>query len=247
VTEEHERLIANLAAYALGSLESAERTELEAHLTTCSACAERLTEYRAVAGSLPLGLDLAAPPPEAWLAIRTAVRARQPRTPEPSTTAARPAWRRVLKWPALAAVVGSLLIWNVMLRGELTRRAPGPAPGPEVEALSRRPWRVLILRGTGAPEANARIFVAVDGGGHLAISGLDPLPRERTYQLWFIRRDAPPVSGATFGVDKRGIAWAKVTVPATLDDVRTIVVTEEAAPGSVGPTGVPLLSTLDWR
>jgi anti-sigma-K factor RskA len=147
----------------------------------------------------------------------------------------------------VAALVASLVVWNVTLQRELVRRSPGPAPGPDVEALSRRPGRVITLAGTGAPGASARIFVAVDGGGHLAVSGLSPLPRERTYQLWFIRTAAPAASGASFGVDTTGRAWAKVAVPATLDDVRLIVVTEEPAPGSAAPTGAPLLAATAVR
>jgi anti-sigma-K factor RskA len=81
----------------------------------------------------------------------------------------------------------------------------------------------------------------VDGGGHLAISGLPRLPRGRTYQLWFVRDGASPTAGVTFGVDPGGRAWAKVVVPPSLDDVREILVTEEPAPGSATPTGRPLL------
>lgn len=242
MTEEHESLIENLAAYVLESLEGPERVRVEAHVATCATCASRVEEYRAVVGALPIGLDPVAPPPAAWVAIRAAARAHRR-----SSATFVPEWLRALRWPALAALAVSLLVWNVMLQGELTRRAPGPAPGPEVEALSRRPGRVVILTGTGKPGASARIFVAVDGGGHLAISGLNPLPRERTYQLWFVRTDAPAVTGATFSVDSRGIAWAKVTVPAALEGVQAIVVTEEPAPGSTAPTGPQLLNALPWR
>jgi len=150
-------------------------------------------------------------------------------------------------WPVLTALVASLLLWNVALQRELTRRAPGPAPGPEVEALSRRPGRLVILAGTGQPRASARLFVAVDGGGHLAISGLTPLPRERIYQLWFIGAGASAVTGATFGVDAHGLAWVKASVPASLDNVRAIAVTEEPAPGSGSPTGQHLLEARTWR
>ncbi len=146
-------------------------------------------------------------------------------------------------WPALTALVASLLVWNVVLQRELSRRAPGP----EVEALSRRPGRLVILAGTGKPGASARLFVAVDGGGHLAISGLTPLARERTYQLWFIRTGASAVTGGTFRVDAHGLAWVKATVPASLDEVNTIAVTEEPAPGSVSPTGHHLLEARTWR
>jgi hypothetical protein len=59
-------------------------------------------------------------------------------------------WLRVARWPAAAALVILLVVWNVVLQRELTRRAPGPAPGPEVEALSRRPGRIVISTEPGS-------------------------------------------------------------------------------------------------
>jgi anti-sigma factor RsiW len=247
VTEDHERFAEDVAAYALGSLEDSERARVVAHVATCAACEKLLAEYRAVAGALAIALAPVSPPPEAWTTIRAAVRQRRARASRWTWPVVLPQWLRLARWPAVVALVALLVIWNVTLERELTRRSPGPAPGPEVEALSRRPGRIVILQGTGTPGASARIFVAVDGGGHLAVSGLASLPRERTYQLWFVRTDAPAVSGATFRVDSHGRAWAKVTVPATLTDVRTITVTEEPALGSATPTGTHLLEATPLR
>ena len=240
MTEEHDRILEDLAAYTLGSLGAADRARLEGHVRSCPACSSRLEEYRAVIGVLPLALTPTTPPSAAWRAIRSAVRARRARARGPALVLAD--WLRIGRWPALAAVIAGLVVWNVTLQREITRRAPGPAPGPEVEALSRRPGRVVILKGTGRPEASARIFVAVDGGGHLAVSGLSVPPPRRVYQLWFLRSEGAALSGATFGVDPTGRAWAKVTVPAPFDEVRAIVITEEPAPGSALPTGPPLLA-----
>lgn len=160
------------------------------------------------------------------------------------TTSALARWGRASRWPAVAALVASLMVWNVVLERQLTRRPPGP----EVEALSRRPGRLVILQGRERPAATARIFVAVDGHhGHMAISGLSPLPREPTYQLWFVPKAAAAESAATFAVDARGRAWVTIAVARSLDDMRTILVTEEAAPGSVAPTGTPLLAADTWR
>jgi len=248
VTDEHQRLVEDLAAYVLESLETAERVRVETHVANCLSCASLLGEYRAVVGALPLGLDPLAPPQAAWAAIRAGAREQRPRARAWVSVVSRSDWLRLARWPALAALVAALVVWNVTLQRELARHAPGPAPGPEVEALSRRPGRVVILAGTGEPGASARLFVAADGGhGHLAISGLNAVPRERTYQLWFFRTDTPPVSGAMFRVDARGLAWAKVTVPASFDEVRAIAVTEEPAPGSAAPTGRHLLDARPWR
>jgi len=244
VTEAHERIVEDLAAYVLGSLEAEERLRVEAHLATCLTCAGLVAEYRGVMGLLPAGLEPVAPPGTAWQTIQAAAQNRRPRRTISLTVLSQ--WLRIARWPAAAAVGALLIVWNVMLQRELTRRAPGPALGPEVEALSRRPGRIVILHGTGKPGASARIFVAVDGGGHLAVSGLDLLPRERTYQLWFVRSQAPPVTAATFAVDASGRAWAKVTTPGSLDDVHAIFVTDELS-GSAAPSGRPLLEAQPWR
>jgi anti-sigma-K factor RskA len=271
VTAEHDDVVSDLAAYALGSLSATEQARVEAHVATCTACAEQLASYRGIVGALPLALVPAPPPPGDRERMRAALHARsdvpsrprsvptspdQPHRPRRVATAMdeprgrRPVamrirwtrvarWWQVARWPAIAAVVIALGTWNLVLE----RRLTSPPPGPEVEALSRRPGRLVILRGAERPEANARIFVAVDGRhGHMAISGLRPLPRERTYQLWFVPKNAPAESGATFGVDARGRAWVTITVARLLDDMQAIIVTEEPAPGGGAPTGAPLLA-----
>lgn len=237
MAEPHQHPVDDLAAYVLGSLEDPERTRVETHLGGCAICATRVDEYRAVIGVLPAGLAPVSPPPEAWTVIQAA--ARQSRHPR----AVRLHWRR-LAWPALAAVAASLLIWNVVLQRDLARYASGP----QVEALARRPGRMVILtEGTG-PGGSARLFVAADGGhGHLAVAGLRPLPPARTYQLWFVRLNAPAVTGGTFTVDARGRAWATIDVPVSLEDTRAVTVTEEPAPGSAAPSGRQVLGADSWR
>jgi anti-sigma-K factor RskA len=239
VSDEHARIVEDLPGYVLDALEPEERDRVARHVQDCAACAELVVQYRGVVGLVPAGLAPASPPPEAWPAIRAATR---PARPHPRR------WTRAAAWPALAAVAASLLVWNVMLHRELARRSPGPAPGPEVEALSRRPGRLVILSGTGVPGAHARLFVAVDGGGHLAVSGLPVLPRERTYQLWFVpSTGGPALSGGTFGVDSSGRAWVKASVPTPFETVRAIMVTSEPTPGGPAPTGPRVLDALPWR
>src|SRR5262249_28129300 len=181
VTAEHGRLVENLAAYALEALEGPERARVEAHVATCPTCSDLLQEYRAVVGVLPRGLELVAPPASAWSAIRAAARERTVREGRRRWALSAPRWLRLAAQAAMALALVGMVFWNVMLQRELARRAPGPAPGPEVEALSRRPGQVVILTGSGVRGASARLFVASDGGhGHLAISGLQPLSRNRT-------------------------------------------------------------------
>ena len=150
-------------------------------------------------------------------------------------------WRTIFygaRWPVVADGLAALVVWNIVLQRELARYARGP----QVEALSRRPGRMVILKGVAAPAANARMFIAADGGhGHMAITGLTRLPKGRTYQVWFFRVQGPPLAGGTFDVDTRGRAWVSIEPPANLDDVRGVTVTNEPAPGSTAPTGVTLV------
>jgi anti-sigma-K factor RskA len=244
VSGEHERIVEELAAYVLESLEGPERMRIEAHVVTCAACTGLLKEYRAVLGALPLSLEPMAPPAEAWKEIRKIARVRRSHRRPLPTTAIITGWLPTVKWPAVAALMASLLIWNVVLQREVARQSQGP----QVEALARRPGQLIILAGAGAPTASARLLVAADSGhGHLAIAGLTPLPPARTYQLWFVRAGAPTVTGATFNVDAQGRAWVSVDTPVPFHEVREIVVTDEVAPGSVAPTGSYLLVTRSWR
>jgi len=141
-------------------------------------------------------------------------------------------------------LAASLLIWNVTLQREISRHASGP----QVEALARRPGRLVILTASGMPNASGRLLIAIDGvHGHLAVAGLRPLGPGRVYQLWFVRPGALTASAAAFTVDGRGRAWVTITAPMSLDDTRQVMVTEEPSPGSATPTGPGLMETTSWR
>lgn len=123
--------------------------------------------------------------------------------------------------------------------------ATGPHASAAVELQARLPGgQVLPLAGTGVPTARARLFVVQNGRqAELAVDALPPLRAGRVYQLWFAEPDQPIKTGGAFSVDARGDAVARVTIPAPLERMRAIAVTEEPAPGSPGPTGPHLL---DW-
>jgi anti-sigma-K factor RskA len=232
VTEDRDHPVDDLGMYALGTLEAPECSRIDAHLAACDECVRRLADYRGVVEVLPLALPETPPPAAAWTAIQAAIHSRPPRVRR---------WRTLIysaRWPAVAALLVAVVAWNIVLQRELARYARGP----QVEALSRRPGRMVILKGVAAPAANARMFIAADGGhGHMAITGLSRLPKGRTYQVWFIRAEGPPVVAGAFDVDSRGRAWVSIDPPANLEQVRSMTVTEEPVPGSTTPTGATLL------
>jgi anti-sigma factor RsiW len=228
----------DLAAYALGSLDATDRRRVESHLADCARCANEVREYRDVVGFMSMSLPRAAAPSHAWSVIEAATR----RTVRPARSSWRD-WRRAAV-SALGLIAASLLVWNVALQRELTRYASGP----QVEALARRPGRMVILTAVAAGAGSARLFVAGDGGhGHMAVAGLPVLPPGRTYQLWFLLGDASARSAAVFAVDTRGRAWAIVDPPAPLEQTHALLVTEEAAPGNTAPQGTRVLQATSWR
>jgi hypothetical protein len=194
--------------------------------------------------SLPPQTDRPAPAQQPPASIPPPAARRPALEPIPSTRVPqRPRQRRIklasLGWAAalLFVLASGLFVgaWSVT----------GPHASPWVEIQARLPGgQVLPLVGTGVPAATARLFV-VDGGrrAELAVDRLPPLPAGRVYQLWFAEPGEPIKTGGTFQVDARGEAVASVTIPAPLERMRAVAVTEEPAPGSPGPTGEHLL---DW-
>lgn len=237
---EDEALNAELAAYALGSLNEAERAQVDARLRASSETRHLLAEYEAVLGLLPHGLQPTSSPPEAraWVMARA----------HASKIAAQPlcqtGWQhlaqqlrqlnplRLAVTAGLVVALAGLALWNVQLQQQISR----------VQQSANVNGRVFALVGTGVKGASARLYVAPGlQRGELDVTGLPPLPEDRVYQLWFARPGKPTESGGAFRVDARGQAVAQVAVLVPLNEVSAIAVTEEAAPGVLRPTTPHLL------
>jgi len=70
MSDAHERLRDDVAAYALGTLEPTDAARVEDHLLDCAACRVLLREYAAVYALLPFAVPSTPPPPAAWPTIR---------------------------------------------------------------------------------------------------------------------------------------------------------------------------------
>lgn len=107
------------------------------------------------------------------------------------------------------------------------------APGTEICAL----------KPTGeeetTPEASGVLYVAADHQHwYLTLRGLEPAPRDRTYQLWFHSEDGP-VSAGTFRVESgRAVELGSETMP---QGTRAVAVTLEGPGGSPAPSGPRVL------
>jgi anti-sigma-K factor RskA len=123
-------------------------------------------------------------------------------------------------------------------------RPGAQAPGEQQQLqqilrLLRAPHpAVWELSGTAeAPQARARLLGSPEESmAVLVVSGLEPLPPERDYQLWFLR-EGKPVGSAVFDVPDNGEGQILVRVPGQLGQYELAAITPEPVGGSPGPTG----------
>lgn len=251
-------------AYALGILEDEAVAEVESHLEQCAHCRSLLQQAREVVGLLALAPRQVAPPPRlkqrilsriaqedqsggtsdsnAGRGIRRAPRFGNDRQ-EPDPTVGVP-----LPAPDLErqGLIDTLRHWFAGRRA-----APPPlAQLPDREHDSEQHLQVILrllhapgaalwdLAGTGeAPNARALLLGSPqESEAVLVVSGLEPLPPERDYQLWFLR-EGQPVGSAVFDVHRSGAGQLVVRAPRQIGHYDLAAITPEPAGGSPGPTG----------
>lgn len=102
----------------------------------------------------------------------------------------------------------------------------------------------IDLSGSGpGVGATGRAFLSRSRGVVFRATNL-PIPgASRSYQLWVIS-DSTPVSIGTFDVNPFGMSTVARPLPAGVEIVSAVAVTDEPAGGSPGPTTAPLLNGL---
>jgi anti-sigma-K factor RskA len=235
-------------AYALGALEPDEVAWVEAHLEGCPRCRELARAARGLAATLFFDVPLVEPPADLQQRVLARVQqeARQARphagadereratNDSPGGEAPDAADRR--RRGGLHRLLRGLL-------GEEPGAVTDAAAARLAELLSAPDCQVWLVAGTAdAPGANARL-VGVPGGHDavLVASGLQPLPPDRAYQVWFLR-GGQPAPNAVFHVARDGHGRQLVHAPGRLSDFEVVAVTPEPANGSPAPTGPIVLA-----
>jgi anti-sigma-K factor RskA len=213
----------DVAAYALGALDTAEVDAFRRHLQTCSVCQEELTAFQHVVDELPL----AATPHKAPSAIRRRVLREVNADARAATGSARrarrPGWR--VARPALALGV-TLLVAAAVVVGLVSGSSSGPAP------------RVLTGQVVGTGTAQLRV---VPGRASLVVHHFAQPPTGKIYQVWLVHgQNAPSPTMALFSVTAAGNGV--VGVPGNLTGVSSVLVTPEPMGGSPHPTHAPVIS-----
>ncbi len=230
--KDHQEILENIPAYALGVLDPEEAEGLATHIASCAECQAELRAQQETVGYLGFAAPEHAPRPGLKAHILSEIKPMVPDAPEKAA----PWWRqlfgrsRALSMAAIALIVllavGNLVLWN------------------QVQALRAASFEVISLSATTAmPEAKGLIIVSADGRyGTLVASDLVPLEETQQYQLWLIK-DGDRTSGGVFSVSRNGYTAFQVYSKEPLSSFDSFGITVEPYGGSPGPTGDKVLGT----
>ena len=226
------------AAYALDALDPAERAEYEAHLASCERCRDELEGFWQVSGALARAAG--GPEPPAALRERILDQARRERPAERIDNVI-PLRRRyalpaISSVAAVAAVVAvGLGIWAASLSNELDDvRGQLATDAGAVQILADPERQELELTG-----ADGRLVVSEEGDAAMVISGLEPAPEGKTYEIWVIDDGKPAPAGLFEAAGDRTVLTLSRPVP----DDAIVAVTVEQEGGVSAPTSDPIITS----
>lgn len=236
MTEQHDRIEEDVAAWALGAADDgAESGRLAAHVASCPSCRELNARVRRAVGALPLAAEEVTPPSR----LRSRILAEASRTPQEGREAAgrvvplvAPARRRgftVPHWGWQQAAVAAMVValaglgtWNLSLTQQL--RTPAP---------------VCTIRGTGemAGVTGCVRYLPRENVTLVDLNGMPDAPPGKVYEMWLIPPGGSPRPAGVF-VPAGGSQT--VVLGRSLSGVHTLAVTLESGPsGSPVPTSQP--------
>ncbi|MFP3853276.1 MAG: anti-sigma factor domain-containing protein [Anaerolineales bacterium] len=235
-----------LPAYALGALDSGERSFVEAHLAECPGCQEMVKEYTRITEAM-LHLPLSkAPPP----GLRSRVESVVSKDSLSWLDRLREFWRG--PWLARAAVgasiaalvlanllllqrVGSLLQVQERLQAQVDRNQTAMAVMSYPSSVAADVEGEDVF-GTLVYDPERRVAV-------LYAWGLEPLPSGSVYQAWLRDETGERVSAGLFETEAGGqFSVVLLRAPEAIERFRGLGVTVEPREGSEEPTGPQVLN-----
>lgn len=217
----HEQFAEDLALYALGSLEGAERTAIERHLSECASCRRELELARGDTALLALTATGPQPPARARQRLMAAI-ANEPRgqalVKRPSRGAL--AWWGVLGWVGGAAMfilALGLLRQNSTLGRDLaslearfSEQASQLHQANEIVTtlLDPEAKKVELVAAGSKPQPRGKaIYERRNRNLIFLASNLPILPPEKVYELWlFPAPGGAPIAAGLFRPDTHGSA-----------------------------------------
>ena len=255
----NEDLVNLSGAYVLNALDADEAKAFEAELENSEQTRYEVTELRDTAVVLGLAVAPVAPSPDLKASIMAKI-AVTPQLPAEETQhelaeaetpseferpgrAARTAqarWftRPVVVLSSMAAAI-ALIAGGIVVTGNIGDMNDQQAQADQFAAIM-------------TADDTQKVTAEVTGGGTATVAwssdlassavkvdGVDPLPDNKIYELWYIGEDGPRAAG-TFDADDAGAAWA--VLDGTFEEGDTIGLTVEPAGGSEQPTTTPVVA-----
>ena len=243
---DHQQTTEDLVLYALRELPSEQASEMQRHLEDCPECRRELEAINSDMALLALSTVASAAPQRARQRLLNAVKA-EPRRAR-TFVMRRPWWTFVPSFAAVLLAAFGLMLWreNVSLRNRLeaAQRKSDDIQGAlqrsklVLDALTSPQSTHFALVATKAqpvPEGRAS-YMQKTGTLVFTAQHLQPLPPEKTYQMWLIPANgSAPMPCGTFKPDNSGTA---TLVMSNMENVtpKMFAVTIEAEGGSETPT-----------
>jgi len=239
-----------LEAYVLGTLDAAERAQVEQHLQNCEDCRRRVNEYGEVASRLPEALATATRlplPPEIKTRVLETLAAERSSTP---TRQIPFRWRpRLITW-GLAILLAFSLAWgfrlNVALAQERALRSEfADLVGQQeivLEVIDSSKTTKAFLRAT-ASDSNSygKLFTRSDLPEVVAMAGRLPIPSAgQAYHLWVTQHGQTHLAGI-MKVNEKGFGLLVFTAdePGPVYEAAQLILQPI---GSMSPSGTPIIS-----
>ncbi len=232
---DRETLLDLIPAYALGALDSEERAEFEAWLTTDAEGRRVLADYQAVADSLVL-MTPARPAP-AYLTDD--LRRRLAENPTP-VVLPRSARRMSFLRPLAAVAIVALLVAAVLFWSATQVSAPNGNGAQLFAQLAEHEdvRRVALAPGEGQNQL-AGEFVSDGERAVIEVWELPALSSDQTFELWLVDENGPKSGGLIEAAPSGEPTYIVVPLDKPLDEYQGFGVSIEPEGGSpeAGPTG----------
>jgi len=228
--------------YALGLLESDERTEVDQHLERgCETCHRSLREAMTVNALMLASVPAATPPARLKHRVLAGFGVSRPGW----------GWLGALAAACMLIVALWLSVQERRRENELAdaRRELIQAVGQRdrlIQAMSflNTPDTKQVNFGAGAvqpPKGN--VFINPRMGVLLVASNLPPLPPGRAYEMWVIYKGSTPRPAGLFAGAGQGASAVHILAgPIDTESLAVVAVTEEPDAGSPQPTSKPIIA-----